>query len=123
MAFARSGRRRKLRTLEPRRDFMNRRLVLIAIAGLAALSASAGAQDSAPYPSKPIRVIVPSTTRWPDAVHCATWRQMLRSMLSIVVLVLRSIDRPNLASRRLPNDPGETLILDGPPNPCRKGVS
>jgi len=40
---------------------MNRWLPLIAIAGFAALPPSAGAQNPAPYPVKPIRVIVPST--------------------------------------------------------------
>jgi len=47
---------------------MNRRLLLITIAGLAALPPSAGAQDTALYPVKSIRVIVPSTPGSPPDV-------------------------------------------------------
>ena len=47
---------------------MNRRLLLIAIAGFAALPPSAGAQDTALYPVKSIRVIVPSTPGSPPDV-------------------------------------------------------
>jgi len=47
---------------------MNRRIVLMAIAGFSALAPLAGAQDSAPYPVKPIRMIVPSTPGSPPDV-------------------------------------------------------